>query len=310
MERCFIVRTPKTIFVSIVSLIRKHWRIIFIAILLALAITYRGEAEQIAKTIISAPAWLFFAALATVLIEFALQALRMHLVFKERFGETLRAYAVGHFVAFSFPSRTLGEGARIGAIAKELGVKVTETAAYVSVERLMDMMVILTAAMAILWAINAMVAAIMVGAVTIGFYVLATEKLPRGIENALPTIVAEYLNNGRRILRNRRLAAALFLITVMLWLIDFFRMWMILVAMGAHVSYPVVAALVSIAYILGVVSFLPGGLGAYEGSLIGGLVLHGVPADISVAATFYERFFSYWLWIIVGALAGMKGRKN
>jgi len=110
--------------------------------------------------------------------------------------------------------------------------------------------------------------------------------------------------------KKKRLFLTIFGITVILWAIDFYRMWPVLKVMGGRVDYPTVASLVSIAYILGAISFLPSRLGAYEGGLAGGLVLHGVPYNIAIAATLYERFFSYWLWIIVGALAGIKGRRD
>ncbi|GEM_PF-6289157 len=288
--------------------ILKHWRLVFIAILIILGAIYRKEAENIARIVVSAPLWLFLVAFASVFIEFCLQALRMYLVFKKGFGETLRAYAVGHFVAFSFPSRTLGEGARIGALARELGVKTTEMAAYVSVERLMDMLVIATAAAGILYTISLPAAILVAFAIVGGFSLFLLNAIPKKAKSRLPLAVREYIDHGQKILRKKRLSVTLLVITALLWAIDFFRMWIILWGMGARIPYPAVAALVSLAYILAVLSFLPGGLGAYESGLIGGLVLKGVSVDIATAATLYERFFSYWLWIIVGALAGASGK--
>ena len=289
----------------------RYWRVIFILVLVGLALTHREDALQIIDTIRSAPPWLFFAALALVVIEFTLQAVRFKLVFERDWRETLRMYAVGHFAAFSFPSRALGEGARIAAFAKELGVGAGDAAAYVSVERLMDVTVILAAAALILVNVNPLLGAIVAVLVVIGFTFLESDSVYAKImEKNLPRIAVEYIERGRRIVKRRRLFLTLFAITVVLWAIDFYRMWLVLEVMGGSIDYVTVASLVSIAYILAVLSFLPGGLGAYEGGLVGGLVLHGVPHDIAIAATLYERFFSYWFWIIVGALAGAKREKG
>ncbi len=285
--------------------ILKHWRIVFVLVLVGLAIAYREEALQIMDTIRRAPLWLFFAALALVVIEFILQAVRFKLVFGKDWLETLRTYAVGHFVAFSFPSRTLGEGVRIAAFARELHVGAGEAAAYVSIERLVDVTVILVAASLILVEVNPALALGVAALVIMGFVIIESDSIyAKILEKNMPKAIVEYIERSRSVVKRRRLFAAIFLLSVVLWAIDFYRMWLILVTMGGQVNYVTVASLVSIAYILAAISFLPGGLGAYEGGLAGGLVLNGVPYDVAIAATLYERFFSYWLWIVVGALAG------
>lgn len=285
--------------------ILKHWRWLFLAALLVLAIIYRNEAISVLQTIFSAPIWLFSAALSLVVIEFVLQAWRFWLVFRRNWWEQLKVYAIGHFVAFSFPSRTLGEGARIAALARELNISGGDAAAYVSVERILDMIVIISAAALILANVHPF-AAIFVVITIIGFFVFVESDsiYAKIMEKSLPKIVVDYIERSRKIVKNRTLFAKLFAITVVLWAIDFYRMWLILAVMGASIDYVTVASLVSVAYILAAISFLPGGLGAYEGGLAGGLMLNGVSPDVAVAATLYERFFSYWLWIAVGAAVG------
>lgn len=287
--------------------IRKHWRIAFILALIIVGIFYREEAGKVLETIAHAPIWLFFAALGLVVIEFVLQAVRFWLVFRKRFSEVLRVYAVGHFVAFSFPSRTLGEGARVAAFAKELGVSGGDAAAYVSIERLTDVAVITATASFILVSVNPVLAGAIAGFIVMSFFLIESDTVyGKLIEKNLPDWLRDYIERSRAIVKDRKKFLVILLLTVVLWAVDFYRMWLITVTMGGRVDYITVAALTSVAYILAAVSFLPGGLGAYEGGLAGGLVLHGVPYDIAIAATLYERFFSYWLWIVVGALAGVR----
>ncbi|HIP74149.1 MAG TPA: flippase-like domain-containing protein [Euryarchaeota archaeon] len=291
--------------------LQKYWRIVFVAVLLALAMIYREEAERIVNIVVSSPPWLFFACLFLVVAEFLLQALRMKLVFSKNWAEILRAYAVGLMVALSFPSRTLGEGARIAVMAKELKVKKEEMAAYVSVERVADVVVLATAASLVLLEVHPFLLAAAVLGICTFLAVIESDTVYRKVNRGpVPELLRKYIEESRKIVKDRALFAAILGISVVLWGIDFLRMWVVVHTMGGTIDYTAVASLVSLAYIVSALSFLPGGLGVYEGGLAGGLVLKGVPHDVAVAATLYERLFSYWLWILVGAAAGAFKREN
>ena len=71
-----------------------------------------------------------------------------------------------------------------------------------------------------------------------------------------------------------------------------------------------VALAVVISYAVGLISFLPGGLVAYEGGMVGSLVYFGVPIDTAIAITLYERTFSNYLWLILGSFALARKRKE
>ena len=292
--------------------LRRHWRIAFVAVVVILAAIYREEAGKIVGIVISAPSWLFYASLFLVVGEFILQALRMKLVFGKGWVEVLRTYAVGQMVAFSFPSRTLGEGARIAVMAKELEVKTEEMAAYVSVERVADVIVLAAAASLILVEVHPALLAVALFGVCAFLAVLESDSVYEKVRGRLvPELLRKYVEESRKIVKNRTLFASIFGISIVLWLLDFLRMWGIVNTMGGTIDYMAVASLVSLAYIVSAISFLPGGLGAYEGGLTGGLVLRGASHEIAIAATLYERLFSYWLWIFVGAAAGaLKGRSG
>ncbi|HID08964.1 TPA: flippase-like domain-containing protein, partial [Candidatus Micrarchaeota archaeon] len=285
--------------------LRRHYRVLFIIAVVALAVIYREEAVKIARIVLSSPPWLFFLSLLLVVVEFTLQAARMKLVFGKSWREILETYAIGLMVALSFPSRTLGEGARIAAMARELGVRTSEMAAYVSVERMVDVIVIVLVASLILLEVQPVLLILVVLGVGAFIGVLESDRaygLVRSL--SIPEVLRRYLENSRKIIKNRALFTVMFLITVVLWAVDYLRMWIIVRTMGGEIDYTAVASLVSLAYILAAASFLPGGLGAYEGGLAGGLVIKGIPYDVAIAATLYERLFSYWLWIAVGAAVG------
>lgn len=74
-----------------------------------------------------------------------------------------------------------------------------------------------------------------------------------------------------------------------------------LAAYGA--SVPVLAVLVvyMVSATVAVVSPTPGGLGAMEAALVAGLTRVGVAGGQAVAATLTFRFFTFWVWLAVGA---------
>lgn len=54
--------------------------------------------------------------------------------------------------------------------------------------------------------------------------------------------------------------------------------------------------------IIGGLSFMPGSLGALEAGLIGVLVYRGVNFDLASVITILHRFFSMWIFIIIGVV--------
>ncbi|HSX45485.1 MAG TPA: YbhN family protein [Candidatus Saccharimonadia bacterium] len=74
-------------------------------------------------------------------------------------------------------------------------------------------------------------------------------------------------------------------------------------ALGVHV--PFVAVLVVFSFGVGVATATPtpGGLGGFEAGLFGGFVAYHVPAPTALAAALLYRLVSFWLPLLVGALA-------
>jgi uncharacterized protein (TIRG00374 family) len=55
--------------------------------------------------------------------------------------------------------------------------------------------------------------------------------------------------------------------------------------------------------LVGAISFLPGGLGGTEATMIALLVAHGLPLPESVAATLVVRLATLWFAIVLGLAA-------
>lgn len=280
-------------------------RWIALAVLMLLALVYREQVVQITTLLLKTPPDIFLWALVLVIAEFVLQAWRMRLVFKKGWKEVLRTYAIGHFVAFSLPNRALGELARAGALAKLLSVPADDAMAYVGVERLLDVIVLLAAGSYLIAKVSLFLGAVVCLGVLAMLLALEVRRL-NDLFSKLPWVVGGYFKSARKIVKNRGLLAKLLFLTMVLWLLDFLRVWTIVRTFGGNVGYPEISALVSLTYIIAVLSFLPGGLVVWEGGLSAGLVAMGMSMEGAIAATLLERFFSYWLWILVGALTTMR----
>ncbi len=66
----------------------------------------------------------------------------------------------------------------------------------------------------------------------------------------------------------------------------------------------------STAGVIGLIPITPGGLGIFEASLSGLLVLAGVSASSAVVATLAYRLAQYWLPMVAGAIAYLLFRRR
>jgi uncharacterized protein (TIRG00374 family) len=88
------------------------------------------------------------------------------------------------------------------------------------------------------------------------------------------------------------------------WLGEGVGMYVILIGLGVPPSWEALSVAVfvlSFSIVIGAASALPGGLGAAEASIAGMLVLLlGLSADVSAAATLLIRFATLWFGVMLG----------
>lgn len=80
-------------------------------------------------------------------------------------------------------------------------------------------------------------------------------------------------------------------------------------ALGAELSLTNALFIYAFSMLVGALSFLPGGLGGAELTMITLLLLHGMPQGEAVAATVIIRLATLWFAVLLGALALLPGRK-
>jgi glycosyltransferase 2 family protein len=71
-------------------------------------------------------------------------------------------------------------------------------------------------------------------------------------------------------------------------------------ALGGEISLFGAFFVIAISSIAGAISFLPGGLGVAEGSIMALLVLSGINTQIAAATTLLTRFSTLWLGVAIG----------
>lgn len=87
------------------------------------------------------------------------------------------------------------------------------------------------------------------------------------------------------------------------WACEGWSFFMLLHAMGAAVSPAAVVFVFAFGMLVGAISFLPGGLGSTEATMIGLLSVLGVPVDMAIVATGVVRVTSLWFAVVLGLLA-------
>jgi uncharacterized protein (TIRG00374 family) len=99
--------------------------------------------------------------------------------------------------------------------------------------------------------------------------------------------------------------------TVMIWLMDAMTQYVLFQAFGIYIPYFYVLAIVSVSFIIGALSFLPGGLAAREGSFayLTVLILTGISAytygDAKAIGLAVALVYKLIVYIVIGTAAGL-----
>ena len=115
--------------------------------------------------------------------------------------------------------------------------------------------------------------------------------------------LAAFQQNSKVLLAPRCLLFAT-TISFISWGFEGFIVYFAAMALGGQISVLGSVFVVSFSSLLGAVSFLPGGLGVAEGSIMTILILTGMSSEMAAAVTIITRFSTLWLGVIIG-VAGL-----
>lgn len=90
------------------------------------------------------------------------------------------------------------------------------------------------------------------------------------------------------------------LISVLLWLCDGIRVYLVAWSLGHQISYPAGIMVALLSSLVSIIPFTPAGLGFVEGSMVTAFTQIGVPASTAAAIALLDRVITYLSLIVVG----------
>ncbi len=285
-----------------------------------LAITFLGDARQVAGRL-AGFAWpLLPAALACTLFNYTLRFVKWH-VYPRQIGaadltlrESARLFVAGFPLAVT-PGK-VGEVLKAVWLQQKAGIPVPRGMAVVVAERISDGLAVL--ALSTLGVVAypryapafAAALGLLAGLVIISQIRPFALRLLKGADR-IPLVrrfaggLHELYEGSYALFRPRVTLAAVGLGTLS-WLGEGIGFYLILTGLGVPGGWETAGDAVfilSFATVIGALSTLPGGLGAAEGTIAGMLALvMSVPASVAVAATLLIRFATLWFGVTLGLL--------
>ena len=92
------------------------------------------------------------------------------------------------------------------------------------------------------------------------------------------------------------------LIGLVAWTAEGLMLYVLLLGLGIQVNFLFVVSIYAISVIVGVLSLIPGGIGASEASIFGLLIVAGISKPEALAATIIFRALTLWLSLAIGSL--------
>lgn len=292
------------------------WGIV-VGVLLYAAIAAFMDFGELVRVLGRFPVSVFGAALGLSVVNYAVRWGKWHYYLRHlgfRDVPVLESAVV--FVAGLTMAITPG---KVGEVLKSVllhesrGAPIARTAPIVIAERLTDLLgLFVIAAFGIgIFDYGRIAFFAILGGLLVGMAVLQSQRavgVALDLLERLPWIgdlrdrIEEAYESMRSLLQWRPLIIATML-SVLSWSMEALAFFWILDALGAaRLELNLAAFIFSMTTILGAVSFLPGGLGVTEGTMIGALLLFGVFAErpMATAATYLIRLATLWFAVGLG----------
>jgi len=306
------------------TLLRRTLYTVAAGILLYVAGVLYFDVEPLAQTLVGYPWWVFMVALAlssgNYLLRFAKWELSLSWLRVRddapslTRGRSLLIYLAG--LSMSVTPGKVGEVLRSMLLRASDGIPFTRTAPIVVADRLTDLVaLVLLAAIGVAERPEYVpVLVVTIGLVIIGAVVLGSPRLLDGLLDRFARIQrleglvarARPLVASSVTLMRPGPMAWLTVLSVAGWGLECIGFWLIVDGFtGVDASLRTCTLLWSAGTLVGALSFLPGGLGATEGSLVVATtrLVAGATQSISVAASLLGRIATLWYGELVGGVA-------
>jgi glycosyltransferase 2 family protein len=120
------------------------------------------------------------------------------------------------------------------------------------------------------------------------------------IEQKLLDAVEGFQNSMWAMITDRKVLMYGIPISFLIWGMEILRVYIVFFAFHVQAPLSMIAAVFVIATLIGMIPFIPGGLGAVDAIMIILYSSVGIPPSVSAAATIVERLISFWMTSILG----------
>lgn len=296
-----------------------RWRAAIISAVLAIAlyvaIALWADAGRFREAVGRLGGGTLVAALALSLVNYALRAVRWQR-FLAVLGHALAPGAaaanyVAGFALTTTPGKA-GEAFRSLVLKRRHGVPVVDSLGAFFAERFSDVLalVILSGLALSMLPHGTLLAAIALGAVGVGLWIIASESRTARLAHAMASVLphrfaaplASLMGQAGRLARGRTLLAGLALALVA-WAAEAWALHLIVAAVGGSMPVATAMGVYAAALLGGAVFFLPGGLGSTEALMFALLVQAGLDAPSAGAVTVVSRVTTLWFAVLLGWIA-------
>jgi uncharacterized protein (TIRG00374 family) len=186
------------------------------------------------------------------------------------------------------------------------GTSKSKTVVIVFAERLTDIVALLFLSISIIYTVIDIWFIITV--ITIGVFLLYARNILINYVSGLISDRAskniqgskqDVLDTTDELISPKVLSISMFL-SILAWFLEGIGLWIILTTAGGDIGVLNSVSIFSTSSIVGALSFLPGGLGITEGSMVSLLNIHMIPKDMATQSTILIRVLTLWFASIIG----------
>ncbi len=303
--------------------LQKHWErgliwSIFIAVILYVGAVWWSGTDEFIAILKRLPRWLIPACLGIVFAGYCMRFYRWHWYLRQMrhsvpFFSSFRIYFAS--LALSASPARAGESIKSLFLKRRYDIPVSHTLAGMVSERFTDLLaVMLLISMGIFTGSHAKLAISIVASVL--FAIILLMQFPEWIKRYLlapfrrwskirPLISSlEAMIDRSSILLRFRILLGGVILAVLSWLLEGTALFLLFQNLGVD-SITILRAIMILAAadLIGAISFMPGGIGGAEATLISLSILYGAGQTEAVAVTFLIRFITLWFGVCLGIIA-------
>ena len=216
--------------------------------------------------------------------------------------------------ALSITPGKIGELIRTELLKKKFNIPRTKTVPLIFVEKLYDLTGAITIAIIGIWFFHESRYIIIAGLILLlsVFIFISSDKIFNKSVNYFGRfkIMAKFLQpllqsyEIIKISTRGKIAISATLLSILYWLITSLAVYFVLIAFKiTNIEYLNVVSTFTASLFLGAASFIPGGIGVAEGSLVGLFHLQGIEVTTAIMLVVIIRLFTLWYGVAIGFIA-------